>query len=80
MGMKQRTTCAVVEIIEGDLPENNDNDDTNDIKIIGDEDGICSKQELNKGGCLEVVDDGIGDDDGICEKWPEKAKILGALC
>ena len=36
-------------------------------KPIGNEDGLCDKEEMAAGGCAEVLDDGIGDDDGICE-------------
>ena len=39
---------------------------------IGNEDGVCQEEEFvlenpYKGGCAELLDDGVGDDDGICD-------------
>jgi len=41
---------------------------------VGNDDGVCTKGEQNKEGCVEVLDDGIGDDDGVCE---EIVKVTG---
>ena len=54
----RRVDCVIRERL-GDVDDNR--------KTIGNEDGLCDKEEMAAGGCAEVLDDGIGDDDGICE-------------
>jgi hypothetical protein len=70
MGKKHDVECYVQEIL-GDVEEQddlNDNGECDEDEIcIGDEDGICDPNERNRGGCAEVLADGIGDDDGVCE-------------
>lgn len=70
MGKKKNVDCYIQEILgdvdpKDDLNENGECDGTE--VCIGNEDGICDSNELNKGGCAEVLNDGIGNDDGICE-------------
>lgn len=70
MGKKKDVECYIQEILGDVDPKDDDNGngecDGTEL-CIGDEDGICDKNELNKGGCAEVLNDGIGDEDGICE-------------
>jgi hypothetical protein len=65
MGKKKNLTCYFQEILGDVYPGDDDNgngecDGTEDC--VGNEDGICDKNEQ----CAEVLDDGIGDDDGVC--------------
>ncbi len=55
---KKDTDCYIEEII-GDLDDKGN--------PIGDDDGICTKNEQNKDGCVEDDTDGIGNDNGFCE-------------
>lgn len=70
LGKKKKVECYIQEIL-GDVDPKNDENDNGECDgnedCIGDEDGICDQNELSKGGCAEVLNDGIGDDDGICE-------------
>lgn len=50
---------------------------------LGDEDGICQEDEFvfsapYKGGCAELLDDGVGDDDGICDPQGASGKFREA--
>lgn len=54
----RRVDCVIRERL-GDVDDKG--------KPLGNEDGLCDKEEMAAGGCAEVLDDGIGDDDGICE-------------
>jgi hypothetical protein len=78
MGKKRELACRVQEIL-GDVAEEDDKNGNgecdNNERCIGNEDGTCDQDERGKGGCAEVLNDGIGDDDGVCEtkgKFDEK--------
>ena len=70
MGKKRELACRVREIL-GDVAEEDDKNGNGECddneRCIGNEDGTCDQDERGKGGCAEVLNDGIGDDDGICE-------------
>jgi len=47
---------------------------------IGNEDGVCQEEEFvvespYKGGCAELLNDGVGDDDGICDPKGESGQF-----
>lgn len=69
LSKKRKKDCYIQEILGDVDPANdlNDNGECDGLEIcIGNEDGICNKDEQKIGGCAEVLNDGIGDDDGVC--------------
>jgi hypothetical protein len=80
---KRKVNCRIQEILgdvatQKDLNGNGECDA--DEECIGNEDGTCDKDEQGKGGCAEVLNDGIGDDDGICEDKGKYAEACIQLC
>ena len=69
LAKKRKADCYIQEIL-GDvdpIDDDNGNGECDGFEVcIGNEDGICDKDERKIGGCAEVLDDGIGDDDGVC--------------
>ena len=80
---KRKVECRIQEIL-GDVTAQKDLNDNGecdaDEECIGDEDGTCDQDEMSKGGCAEVLNDGIGDDDGICEDKGKYAEACIQIC
>jgi hypothetical protein len=83
LSKKRDAECEIQEIL-GDVEPRNDtngNEECDELEIcIGDEDGICSPDEMAHGGCAEVLNDGIGDDDGICETKGKYDEACVEIC
>lgn len=69
LAKKRKADCYIQEIL-GDVDPGNDDNGNGECDgteaCIGNEDGICDKDEQKIGACAEVLDDGIGNDDGVC--------------
>ena len=83
MGKKRDVECFVQEIL-GDVTAQNDKNGNGECdgneECIGNEDGVCDQEEMSKGGCAEVLNDGIGDDDGVCEQKGKYDEACIKIC
>jgi hypothetical protein len=75
--------CVIRELI-GDVTMENDLNNNGicdeDEVCLGNEDGVCQENEFvfdspYKGGCAELLDDGVGDEDGICDPTGKSGKF-----